>query len=216
MSISLVSAFLNESESVENLYVNVNSIIDEWIVIDTGSTDGTQDKCRALGARVFEYQSMCELGGYGPMRTFGLRQCKCDYALIVDGDERFLPIDLRNIKELSADAFPYDLIWLPRMNYTDWDMRTWDNPPGHLDYQPKFVKVKSSIHWIYPVHEKICGASLERRDPNGPFIRHFGAMKTPERIKQVGEICGYLHRGEPCHYPMPIIPYWQEERHGLA
>lgn len=216
MSISLLSNTLNESENLVKMLDNVKHVIDEWVIVDTGSTDGTQELGRSLGARVIEFPSLYVLGGYGKMRTYSLHQCKSDYALIMDGDERFLPDALDELKRFADSPF-YDLVWLPRINYTDWDMKTWDNPLGHFDFQPKFVRVKESIYWIRPVHELIQGITNEYRSPEGPTIRHFGAMKTTERIKQVAGLCSYAAINEP--YPLDIVPivtYWQEGRRGLA
>lgn len=216
MSISLMTNTLNENENLVKLLDNVKSIIDEWIIVDTGSTDGTQELGRSLGAKVIEFPSLYSVGGYGKMRTITLRECKCDYGLIVDGDERFLPDALEELKKFGDSPY-YDLIWLPRVNYTDWDMKTWENPPGYFDYQPKFVRVKPTISWIRPVHELIQGIETEYRNPEGPTIQHFSEMKSRERTKQVLGMCTYIALNEPYpHNPVPIVPYWQEGRRGIA
>ena len=52
--LSLTMIVKNEAATLATCLASVAGIVDEIIVVDTGSTDGTQDIARQHGARVFD------------------------------------------------------------------------------------------------------------------------------------------------------------------
>ena len=98
-SISLACNFKNEVENVRRIFNCVESVVSEIVVVDCGSTDGTRELCRKLGARVYD---IGDCPGYGSMRTITLHLCKTDWAIFLDGDEMMDPQDVAN-----------SLFWLP-------------------------------------------------------------------------------------------------------
>ena len=87
----------NEVDRVERAIRSVEGIADEVVVIDSGSTDGTVELCRQLGARVI----FNPWPGFGPQKRFAEDQASHDWILNLDADE-WLSDDLR--KEI-ADLF---------------------------------------------------------------------------------------------------------------
>ncbi len=65
---------------------------DEVVVMDSGSTDGTQDICRNLGARVFVTE---DWPGPGPQRNRAIERASGDWILAMDADE-WVSEDLRD------------------------------------------------------------------------------------------------------------------------
>src|SRR4051794_19046990 len=59
----------------------------EKLVIDSGSTDGTQDRARQHGARVVHQDWL----GFGPQRNFATTQARHDWILALDADECLSP-----------------------------------------------------------------------------------------------------------------------------
>ena len=81
-----ISCFIiaqDEADRITNTIESVIDIVDEVIVIDSGSTDGTQDLARQLGCKVFFNQWK----GYGPQKRFGEDCAKNKWLLNLDADE---------------------------------------------------------------------------------------------------------------------------------
>ena len=81
-----ISCFIiaqDEADRINNTIESVIDFVDEVIVIDSGSTDGTQDLARQLGCKVF----FNKWNGYGPQKRFGEDCAKNDWLLNLDADE---------------------------------------------------------------------------------------------------------------------------------
>ena len=81
-----VSCFIiakNEEDRIAKTINSVIDIVDEVIVIDSGSTDKTEDICNNLGVK-FLHNAW---PGYGPQKRFGEEQCTYDWVLNLDADE---------------------------------------------------------------------------------------------------------------------------------
>lgn len=202
---------VNNIEEIWNLYKNV---VDQWLVVDSGSTDGTQDKLReVVGDKLILVESdMIKSAGYGYSRTKLIELSEgMDWVHIVDGDERMFPEDAKKVRDLVTLVHDkYDLIRLPRCHYQDWEMTKVEygsmdkigsdwrralkiNP----DWQPRLIKRTitdgvSKVQFFRRVHELIKGVDNELRSLDSPVIRHFGWMKTDEKQKQVSDLCNDL------------------------
>ena len=81
-----VSCFLITKDEVDRVGRTIEAIrphVDEVVVVDSGSEDGTPGLCRRLGARVIER----DWPGYGPQKRFAESACRNDWVLNLDADE---------------------------------------------------------------------------------------------------------------------------------
>ncbi|MBO0345767.1 glycosyltransferase family 2 protein [Roseibium sp. CAU 1637] len=89
----------DEADRIGRAIASVHEWADEVIVIDSGSTDGTQDIAAELGATVI----FNPWPGYGPQKRFGEDQCRNDWLLNIDADEEVTPELRSEIEALFAD-----------------------------------------------------------------------------------------------------------------
>jgi len=109
--ITVVVPCLNEEEGIQQVLARVPTFVDEVIVVDNDSTDGTAEIAKRMGARVIQER----VRGYGRAYKTGLLQAQGDVIVTLDGDHSY-PVDalsylleaLLNSKVgfISASRFP--------------------------------------------------------------------------------------------------------------
>jgi glycosyltransferase involved in cell wall biosynthesis len=98
LPITLLVIARNEAAHIERCLRSV-PFAAEKIVIDSGSTDGTQQLALQCGARVIEQPWL----GFGPQRNFASTQASHDWILSLDADEELTPALAAELtKELPA------------------------------------------------------------------------------------------------------------------
>ncbi len=80
----------NEADRLGETLKAVEGLSDDIVVVDSGSTDGTQAVAEAGGARVI----FNPWPGYGQQKRFGEDQCRGPWLLNIDADE-VIPPDLK-------------------------------------------------------------------------------------------------------------------------
>ena len=86
----------NEGDRIERCIAAARDIVDEIVVVDSGSTDDTVAKAEALGAKVFLHA----WDGYGPQKRFAEDCAGNDWILNLDADEVVTPELAREIAAL--------------------------------------------------------------------------------------------------------------------
>ncbi len=99
-TISLVMIVKNESKILEKCIDSVKSIVDEFVIIDTGSTDGTQEIIKRYG-KLHEIP----FTDFVTTKNNALKLATSDYILFMDADETVIE-GLRFLKEHADTGTP--------------------------------------------------------------------------------------------------------------
>jgi glycosyltransferase involved in cell wall biosynthesis len=92
----------DEADRIGDTIAAVRDLTDDLLVVDSGSSDGTQGVAEALGARVL----FNAWPGYGPQKRFAEEQCRHEWLLNIDADE-VVPAELKaEIRALFATGEP--------------------------------------------------------------------------------------------------------------
>lgn len=108
-TICLVMIVKNESAVIRRCLDSVAKYINYWVIVDTGSTDGTQEIIKThmaeLGIKGSLYER--EWKDYGTNRTESLQLSagKCDYRLVIDADDYLEVTDPSVFDNLTEDAY---------------------------------------------------------------------------------------------------------------
>ena len=129
MTISLAMIVKNEAHIIGDCLTSVRGLVDEVIVVDTGSTDHTKIMAHSTGAKVVDFE-WCD--DFSKARNESLRHCTSDWILVLDADEAINPSDHEKVKLATySRALAFILpIWnyLPHKEIVVMDGTALDNP----------------------------------------------------------------------------------------
>lgn len=111
MKISVVVITKNEAHNLRACLESV-SWCDRAIIVDSGSTDGTVELARSMGADVFVTDSW---PGFGPQKNFALSKADTEWVLSLDADERVTP-ELRADILAAIDSAAHSVYAMPRLS----------------------------------------------------------------------------------------------------
>lgn len=160
-SVSVVIPCFNEEQGVAHVLQNMPAYVDETIVVDNNSTDGTAEVARELGALVI-YEGR---KGYGSAYQAGLPAATGDIIATVDGDGTYPSEAIASLIDellageldfISASRFPLrDPRAMRRRNWLGNMVLTWTARALFLrriaDSQSgMWVFRRSCLRWIRP------------------------------------------------------------------
>jgi GT2 family glycosyltransferase/tetratricopeptide (TPR) repeat protein len=196
-SLSLCMIVKNEEKYLPRCLESLKSMVDEIIVVDTGSTDATREVAEIFGARVFDYQWNDD---FAAARNYSLDQASCDWILIMDADEVISERDhdrfLQLIKNSTSNNHAYMVI---TRNYThEYNTLGWESNDGQYPMEEaasgwipsekvRLFPNNKSIRFEHPIHE-VVGPSLDRNNIhiescNVP-IHHYGKLDIKREKKK--------------------------------
>ncbi len=145
-TLSIAVIAVNEADRIGNL-LKSSAFADELIVVDSGSTDGTQEICKSFGATVIYNQ----WPGYALQRNFAADQALSDWILHLDADEAVseeLAAEIRNAIETAPQetaAFS-----MPRLA---WYLGRWIRHSGwYPDRKVRLIR-RDCGEWEGELHE---------------------------------------------------------------
>lgn len=98
MKLSVAMITYNEEKILAKTLSSISLIADEIIIVDSGSTDRTEEIASCYGAK-FIHQDWL---GYGPQRNKAIELCKGEWILNIDADEEVSPKLLSQIEKIIS------------------------------------------------------------------------------------------------------------------
>ncbi len=189
--LSAVIITYNEEKYIEQCIRSLLDVADEIVVVDSYSTDGTQEICLRYGVRFIQQSFL----GYKEQKNFALAQVTYNHVLSLDADEA-LSIELKDeILRVKSD-WQYDGYVVKRLNnycgrwmyntslFPERKLRLFDrrkaswggiNPHDRvvLKSNSKIGKLKGNLlHWLYESYEE----HLQK-------INHFSTISANDYFK---------------------------------
>jgi len=154
-SVSLCMIAKNEAKDLPRCLASLKPVVDEIVVCDTGSSDGTREIAEAFGARVIDH---AWTGDFSAARNCSLAAATGAWILVMDADETISPSDYAALRELVCRQPNATMAYtITTRNYTNKLVEKWQEHDGR-----------------YPVEEAGRGwmpSDKVRLFPNRPEIR---------------------------------------------
>jgi glycosyltransferase involved in cell wall biosynthesis len=147
----------NEAAHLAACLASVRPVVDDIVVVDTGSTDETTAVATTNGARVFHFPWRDD---FAAARNAGLDQCRTDWILYIDADERLAPVSRGQVEVLLRDAreVAFRLLLRPVIGSTPYrEYRLWRNDPRIRFRSAIHEKVVPSIHAVAAMDRRPIG-----------------------------------------------------------
>jgi len=159
----------NEAAALGHCLDSVRSLVDEIVIVDTGSTDATVAIAESFGARIGHFPWRDD---FAAARNESLGHCTGDWILVLDADEAIDPLDHPLIREACqvATAQAYHLTL---RNY---------NTSGRFYIQDAMARKNTSSYREgreYPFYVDFLGLRLCRRSPGLAFTGRIHELLDP-------------------------------------
>ena len=145
-----ITAYIIAYNQAEKIEAAVSSVlwVDEVLVVDSFSTDGTRRLAEALGARVVDVP----FHGFGDLRNRALEHCTHDWIFSLDSDERCTEAVRDEVRAIINGSPAHDVWLVPRRSYM---MGRWISGSGwYPNYrQPQLFRKGAMRYTLEPVHE---------------------------------------------------------------
>ena len=149
ISISLCMIVKNEEQVLSRCLDSVAALMDEIIIVDTGSTDRTKEIAAQYTDKIYDF-AWCD--DFAAARNYAFSLATKEYIYAPDADEYLDEINQRRFLILKEAMLPD--IEIVQMQYvTPPDYNTVQNCKREL--RPKLFKRLRTFTWVDPVHETI-------------------------------------------------------------
>lgn len=148
-TISLCMIVRNEEEVLEQCLSSVESICDEIIILDTGSTDRTKEIASQFTDNVIDFEWV---DNFSKARNESFRHATKDYILYLDGDDVVLPEDVKKLKALKKNVLNEKIDAVSMYYHTSFDQQ---GKPTFKFRRNRLLKRSNNYTWYGAVHEYI-------------------------------------------------------------
>ena len=154
--LSLSMIVRDEAERLERCLASVQGFVDEMVLVDTGSQDGTVALARDLGATVHEIPWP---GDFAPARNTAMQWLTGDWVLVLDGDEQLRAEAMAPLRALMAQP---DVLLI---NLLRLEQGARQSPYSSVS---RLFRRHPAIRWSRPYHSSVdeSVAALQRQEPH--------------------------------------------------
>lgn len=169
----------DEERYLEGCLQSVRGLVDEIILVDTGSTDRTVDIARRSGAAVYSFTWRDD---FSAARNESLERATGEWVLYLDADERLAPCQESRLRALltDADVGAYLLT-------IEGDHHLPTGIVHQVNTYPRLFRRLPSVRFEGKVHEQIAPSILRtgrKIVPSSVVIHHLGYAESVEAITQ--------------------------------
>ncbi|MBW2984381.1 glycosyltransferase family 2 protein [Candidatus Woesearchaeota archaeon] len=190
----------DEEKFLEKALSSVKEIVDEIIIVDTGSKDRTVETAKKFTNKIFFKKFEND---FSELRNFSIEKATKDWILILDADEMISKNDLIKIKELVENNEYLGYAFIQRTyfnkpltkqwNYSESDSYEESKPYLGWIYRgiTRLFQNNKDIKFEYPIHETVIESikQLNGRILNSKIpIHHYSLLRDKDSIIKKNEL----------------------------
>lgn len=155
-SLGLAMIMKNEAVNLARSLAPIAHLLDDMVVVDTGSTDQSRDLALGLGARVLDFKWIDD---FSAARNFGLAAAATDFIFWLDADNSISPEGLAEFRSRlyrGAEMILWATEVVTPQGDRIWQKRVFPN-------RPEVVHFEGRVHeqLVHPAHWASVGTSVE-------------------------------------------------------
>ncbi|NLO21634.1 MAG: glycosyltransferase [Syntrophomonadaceae bacterium] len=159
ITISLCMIVKNEEEVLARCLDSIEDVVDEIVIVDTGSTDRTKEIAHQYTNRVYDFTWIDD---FAAARNFAFQQATMDYILWLDADDVVFPEDRKKLLELKStlDWSVDSVTMIYNLGFDDHGNVTSSLRRSRLVKRSKGFKWIGAVHEFLAVHGRILHSDI--------------------------------------------------------
>ncbi len=149
ITVSVCMIVKNEEKILRRCLDSLKDIADEFIIVDTGSTDGTKQIAMEYTDKVYDYKWIDD---FSAARNYSFSKAGMDYIYTADADEVLDEDNKRKFLDLKKLLMPE--VEIVQMLYGN-QLQFGTTYNFETEYRPKLFKRLREFTWINPIHETV-------------------------------------------------------------
>lgn len=149
ITVSLCMIVRNEEKILDRCLSTVADLMDEIVIVDTGSTDATKELARRYTEKIYDFQWIDD---FSAARNFAFSKAQMDYIYSADADEVLSGENRERFRQLKETLLPE--IEIVQMKYGN-QLQYGTVYNFDEEYRPKLFKRKRDFVWEEPIHEMV-------------------------------------------------------------
>ncbi|MGL5271792.1 MAG: glycosyltransferase [Selenomonadaceae bacterium] len=215
MKISACYIVKNSARELKHSLQFLKGIVDEIVIVDTGSVDETMHVAEESGAKVYQYVWNED---FSEARNFALSKVTSDWVVFLDADEYFCEHRIRNLrKTIMTYEDNYDVLAVKLINIDE------DQNDRQIDYffAPRIFRRRESICYTGKIHEQLLdnGKVIDKIaiiPAETLCIYHTGYSSSKQKIKAQRNLKILLDNIESSDKPEELYIYLAEAYDGIG
>lgn len=148
-TISLCMIVKNEERVLQRCLECIKDIMDEIIIVDTGSTDSTKQIALEYTDKVYDYEWKDD---FAAARNYSFSKAVMDYIYVADADEIIDEENQKRFATLKAALLPE--VEIVQMKYCN-QLEHGSVYNFDCEYRGKLYKRLRTFQWVDPIHETV-------------------------------------------------------------
>lgn len=148
-TISLCMIVKNEEAVLIRCLDSIADLMDEIIIVDTGSTDRTKELAAKYTNKIYDFKWTSD---FSAARNFSFSKATMEYIYTADADEILDDVNRERFLRLKSALLPeLEIVQMKYVTETEFDTVL----NAQKEYRPKLFKRLRTFTWVDPIHETV-------------------------------------------------------------